>query len=192
LGADGSIHPGRNKDSTPGSKRKIGNSTLSAGIVAIGQLEKLGNRALQKGTKIFLGQEQVCGIRVSNHRRRKITAVHGSILRDIAANICELHGNAEVYGMGVGDRIANIQHTAHHDAYGAGHPIRVAKQSRLIRDTNRIKIRKESFDKLENHFGGNTTLAHEVESIAKHSIRRGPRAKSIPSYEKIFPCGFAR
>jgi hypothetical protein len=94
--------------------------------------------------------------------------------------------------MGVGDRIANIQHTAHHDAYGAGHPIGVAKQIRHIRDTNGIKIREESLDKLESDFGGNPTLAHEVESIAEHSIRGDTGEKSTPRCEKVFPCGFAR
>ncbi len=171
TGANGSINASRNQDSSPGSKWKVCDAAFPAGVVAIGQVEELRNRTPQKRTEIFSGQEQLRRLDITKDRRGKITAVHAGILGDVATNIGELHGNAEVHGMGIGERVVNIQHTAHHDAHGAGHPIGVAQKSGFVRGANKIKIRKESLDKFENDFRGNSTFVHEVDSVAESGIR---------------------
>ena len=51
----------------------------------------------------------------------QIKAAGASVLADVAANIGELHGNAQVSGAGEGVVILNAHQHSHHDADGARH-----------------------------------------------------------------------
>ena len=99
------------------------------------------------------------GRKISYKGAGKVSTAHCAILKDIATDISQLHGNPKVDGIRIGCWGADIKNTAHHEAYGAGHAVAVADEFIHISDPNLPQIRGDSIDKFKNRLFRNTTLS---------------------------------
>ena len=102
---------------------------------------------------------------------RQIQPVAPRILTDVAGDVGELHGDAEIDRMAPGGRIGHAQHVAHHQPDRAGGAVRVAEQPGLVLDPDRAEIGQHGVDQRS---GG---LAIDAEA-AEPAAEAGRRAAS--------------
>ena len=141
----------RDDDRWPSSSWEKRNPRYSTLVVPLGKQEEvLDDRA--HGLRVCRAVEQALrGGSVSPQSRlRKVHSPRGGVLLHIAADVCELHGDAKVDRVELWDSAADLEYRAHHQPDSSGNAVTIAKKIPVRSEPNFSKIRLKPDDELSN------------------------------------------
>ena len=173
LRTDGAVHARRHQNAATRAERQVRQAGFTAAVVAVGRVQQLSNAGLQARLQFQCRHNQVAGRQVAHHRGRKIAAARCRIGCDVAANVGQLHRNAQINRMPQCGLIVATQDPAHHRTHRSGGLIAVAKQRSLIGYAHGVQVGSDAFNKAQHQRGLNAAFAHQSDGVGHNRVPRG-------------------
>jgi hypothetical protein len=141
-----------------GQKRQ---SRFAAGIISFREVEEPGYRGaelrLQGGRRL----DEVGRREIPDEASRQIAATHPSVVRDVAAEVGELHGDTEIDGVRRRGGFTRVEDAAHHEADGARRPVAISQELGFIRHAHGLGVGRHARDELARDRRVDPAFAHE-------------------------------
>ena len=129
--ADLAIEAGRDDHRNTGLPWDVAHAGLGARVVAFGKVEEFAEHT-GDGCAIARVDGKFAGRHLDSGRSEpccgQVSAAKRCIIRNVAADVGELHGDAKVDSVGVGHRVTDTDDAAHHESDGPGHTVGVAEE----------------------------------------------------------------